>query len=244
MYSRGGDLTFSGGISNIVGLGIITGQVVGGVLAERIGHAKYQCVAVFTIGAIFLGCMATTTPDTMGRAIALLTIGCIAIGWNETLCLANATICVRDQREIGVAGGMAGSMRAAMCAVLVAIYTTVLGNRLTQTVAAEVPSALVSAGLPESSVSAYLAAISSGVYSNVPGITDAIIAAGTRAYQVANANAYSTVYLTTIAFSGIAIVLTFYAPNTEKYMTGKVVATLHNENSDEMMTAKGEDERV
>ena len=52
---------------------------------------------------------------------------------------------------------------------------------------------------------------------------------GLRAYRVANADAYKTVYLTTIAFSGLAISLTFLAPNTEKYKTGKIMATLHNE---------------
>ena len=61
---------------------------------------------------------------------------------------------------------------------------------------------------------------------DIPGITERIIAIGTRAYQDASADAYNTVYLVTIAFSGIAIILTWWAPNTEDLMTGNVAATL------------------
>ncbi|KAL1895421.1 hypothetical protein Sste5346_005227 [Sporothrix stenoceras] len=234
MYSNG-NLTYLGGISNIVGLGIIFGQVIGGMLAKAIGKTKIQCMVVFLLGAIFLAAMATTTPESKNLAIALLTVGCFFIGWNESVCLANATICVRNQREIGVAGGMAGSIRAAICAVLVAVYSTVLTNRLTETVSTEVPPALINAGLPQSSVADFLAAVAVGTaeaFAAVPGITANIIAVGTQAYKVANSDAYRTVYLSTIAFSGIALILTWFAPNTEKYMSAKIVATLHNEHGE------------
>ena len=69
-------------------------------------------------------------------------------------------------------------------------------------------------------------------FAGVEGVTSGIIAAGVRAYKVANADAYRTVYLSTIAFSAVAIALTFFAPNTEEYMTGDVAATLdHDEAS-------------
>lgn len=43
--------------------------------------------------------------------------------------------------------------------------------------------------------------------------------------------AYKTVYLSTIASSGLAIVLTFFAKNAEDYMTNRVAATLSHESS-------------
>lgn len=177
-----------------------------------------------------------SNPDNKSTAIALMFLGCFFIGWNETITLANTTICVEDQREIGIAGGLGASIRAAICAVLVAIYTTILSNRLTQTTASLVPPALVGAGLPADSVSDFLTIISTSgtsaprsVYASVSGITDNIVAVGVRAYKVANSDAYRTVYLSTIAFSGLAIILTFFAPNTEKYMTDHVAATLNQE---------------
>lgn len=234
LYSDGKGLTYIGGVSNIIGIAITSGQIVGGLLAVPVGKTKYQCMAVFLVGGIFLGSVAVATPETKATAIALVFIGCFWIGWNESICLSNATICVHDQREIGVAGGMAGSIRAAICAILVAIYTTTLTNRLTTTVPERVPPAVINAGLPSSSVEAFIAAISLGktdALEAIPGINSDIIAVGIKAYKLANSDAFRTVYLTTIAFSGVAVILTFFAPNTEKFMTNKVVATLNNEDN-------------
>lgn len=180
-----------------------------------------------------MACAAIATPDTKTLAISVIFLGCYWIGWNESICLSNATICVHDQREIGVAGGMAGSIRAAICAILVAVYTTTLTNRLATTIPQRVPPALIEAGLPPSSVEAFIGAIAAGTtdaLQSVPGITDQIITIGVGAYKFANSDAFKTVYLTTIAFSGVAVILTFFAPNTESFMTEKVVATLNNEN--------------
>ena len=159
-------------------------------------------------------------------------MGCFFIGWNETICLANATIILHDQQEIGVAGGVAGSIRGAISAICLSVYISVLTNRLTETVAGIVPSALVGAGLPTSSVAAFLQALTVGTpaaFQAVPGISANIIAVGTRAYQVASADAYRTVYLSTIGFSGLGLILTFFATNTDSLMLDSVAATLHGE---------------
>ncbi|EON67606.1 hypothetical protein W97_06974 [Coniosporium apollinis CBS 100218] len=228
----GGNLMYVGAVSVIVGMGIISGQVLCGVLAKKIGKTRYQCMVVFAIGGLFLACAATCTPDNKNVQIALIYIGCFFIGWNETICLANATILVHDQREIGVAGGVAGSVRSGICAILTTVYVSILTNRLTETVSTQVPPAIVSAGLPATSVVDFLSAFTVGTaeaFAAVPGVTAEIIAIGTRAYQEANADAYSTVYLSTIAFTGIALILTFFAPNTDELMSGKIVATLNHE---------------
>jgi len=184
--------------------------------------------------------VAVSQPDNFKTALALIIIGVFFTGWNETICIANSTICVRDQKEIGIAGGIAGSIRSAICGIVVAVYTTVLTNRLTQTVSGEVPKKLTDAGLPAASIADFIAAISAGATAAleaIPGITDQIIAAGVAAYKQANADAYRTVYLTTLAFSGVAICLTWWAPDTEKYMTNHIAATLHRE-------AVSDDEKV
>lgn len=158
-------------------------------------------------------------------------MGSFFVGWIENVCLSLTTIALNDQSEIGTGAGVAGSIRAAISAVSSAVYAAVLSNRLTETISSEVPPALVNAGLPSTSVADFIAAISVGTpdaFSAVPGITDAITAVGLRAYAVANADAYRTVFLTTIAFSGLALVLSVFVPNVEDRMTGDVVATLHN----------------
>lgn len=106
-----------------------------------------------------------------------------------------------------------------------------MSNRLGETIPEQVPPAIIDAGLPESSVAAFMQAFTLGAdaFKSVPGITDQILAVGNRAYKDANADAYRTVYLVTIAFSGIAVILTWWAPNTEDLMSGEIAATLHHE---------------
>lgn len=75
----------------------------------------------------------------------------------------------------------------------------------------------------------------------VPGITANIIAAGSTAYKQANADSYRTVYLSTIAFTGVACLLSYWAPDTEKYLNEGVAAKLRGggmKDDVEMMTKK------
>jgi MFS family permease len=50
-----GEALNGGWLASVVGLGIITGQLVGGVLATPIGKTKYQAITVFTCGGLFYG---------------------------------------------------------------------------------------------------------------------------------------------------------------------------------------------
>lgn len=61
----------------------------------------------------------------------------------------------------------------------------------------------------------------------MPGITAKIIGAGAQAYKVAYSEAFKTVFLATIAFTGLGIILAVFVPNVEKLMTDKVGVTLH-----------------
>jgi hypothetical protein len=226
------DPMYVGYISVIIGMGFITGQTLAGLLARQIGKTRIQCMVAFTIGGIFLASAATVTPDNRDTQIALIFIGCVFIGWNESICLSNCAILVNDQREIGVAGGVSGSIRSLISSISQAVYVAIFTNRLTATVSEQVPAALIQAGLPSSSVTGFLQALQSGsadAFSSVPGITQSIIGIGIRAYKQANADAYRTVYLSTIAFSAVSVILTWFAPNTDHLMTGKVAATLHRE---------------
>ena len=104
---------------------------------------------------------------------------------------------------------------------------SVLYNRLGETIPALVPPALTAAGLPASSVPAFLTGLTTGSFTKVPGLTDSILAAGTQAYKLANSQAYSTVFYTTIAFTGTAVVVSFFSPNVDDKMTRDVAVTLH-----------------
>jgi hypothetical protein len=176
--------------------------------------------------------IAACTVDTKNMAIALITIGAFFIGWNESVCLSNSGIELLDQREIGTAVGAAGSIRSAISSVASAVYLTVLANRLTERIPALVPPALTGAGLPASSVPAFMAGLTSGSFTKVVGLNDNILAAGLRAYKVANSQAYSTVFYTTIAFTGTAVIISFFSPNVDEKMTKDVAVTLDREQAE------------
>jgi hypothetical protein len=63
----------------------------------------------------------------------------------------------------------------------------------------------------------------------VQGLTPAIQKAGTLAYRVANMQAYRTVFYVSIAFGGLAMLISFWIPNVDDKMSGSVAATLGNQ---------------
>jgi hypothetical protein len=97
---------------------------------------------------------------------------------------------------------------------------------------------LTAAGLPASSVPSFLAALTSGsaaAFKAVAGLTPAIQAIGARAYQDASSDAYKTVYLSTLAFSGLGIILTFWTPNVDHLLSGDVTVTLHEKGTEKIV---------
>jgi hypothetical protein len=177
----------------------------------------------------------TCTPDTRNRAIALVYIGCCFIGWNEIIVLSICTIIIDDQQEIGTATGIAGSMRALISTTISTVYVVVLTNRLTSTISMQVPAALIKAGLPTTSIVAWLEGFGAGALQGVQGNTAAITAAGIAAYKLASVDAFQTVFYTTLGFSGLGVAVSFFVPSVDDRMSGGVAAKLH------MGNQKGED---
>ncbi|CAK7233639.1 hypothetical protein SCUCBS95973_008662 [Sporothrix curviconia] len=242
--------TLSWALSAIPGTAIVVGQCLGGYLAPKIGRATWQCAFVLIAGGAMIACMATAggDPSTRATCIGLLFVGITFLGYNEAIALAGTTLLDSEQGEIGVAGGLGSSFRSAIASVITAVYVTILTNRLATTVPAQVPPALEAAGLPESSVAAFLEAAAAGtttaanaatsLAASIPGLTQNILDIGNADYRNANADAYHTVYPATIAFTALAVVLALLGRNTEAMMTDKVVATLANE--DDQLTRHGE----
>ncbi|KAL2203356.1 hypothetical protein CC79DRAFT_1361122 [Sarocladium strictum] len=97
-----------------------------------------------------------------------------------------------------------------------------------------VPKALVDAGLPADSVPDFITGLTSGTgFDKIKGATEAVIADGTRAYKQANADAYSTVFLVSIAFTCIALIGAFFLPDIDKLLSDKVATTLHKGRKDQ-----------
>lgn len=176
---------------------------------------------------------ATATPDTKVRAVCLVFFGNLAVGWGEGLAISSVTLTVHNQEELGTASGTAGSIRFLISSIAQTVYNVVLTNRLATEQAAKVPAALINAGLPESSVSAFVGKLATKNFTGIAGTTPEIIAAGLRANQEANASAYSTVFLTTIAFTALAVGCAAFLPDIDKLLSDKVAVTLGKDNAEQ-----------
>lgn len=193
-----------------------------------------------SVGTIFSGCMATIGAFDRAAALALLILGTFCFGWNEGVTQTLVGICVRDQKQIGIAVGIAGSIRSVISTIWSAIFVTVLNNRLSATLPSIVGPAVVDAGLPRSSVPALLDAFTTGTpsaFASVPGLTPAIRQVATVAYKEGSALAYHTVYEVSVAVGGSLALLALFAPNVDHLMNDKIAVTVHRKKDEKQLEA-------
>ena len=82
--------------------------------------------------------------------------------------------------------------------------------------------------------------MTAGSFADVAGVTPEIIAAGVAANANAYNQAYRPVWLSTIAFSGLGVILSFFAPNVNHQLTGDVVVQVKKyENGRDMEKTAG-----
>ncbi|KXJ88998.1 fungal trichothecene efflux pump [Microdochium bolleyi] len=234
LYSDGGPMA-GPWLSSFVGLFVTLGQIAGGFLGKKIGYLKWQAVATMSLGAIFFGSVATSTPDTKIQASSLVAVGIFFVGWTEGLAITVVTLTAPNQAELGTSAGVAGSIRFLISSIAATVYNVVLSNRLAQTIPAYVPAAVTAAGLPAGSVAAFIAAVSGGTgdFSGVSAVTERIVAVGVRAYKEANAEAYRAVFFTNIGFSVLAVICCLLLPEVDHLMTGLVATKLHDKGEEE-----------
>lgn len=173
---------------------------------------------------------------TLTSAVCITVVGCVTdifgrrpvfIGGAVLGVVGSVVAAAATSVNLGGASGMAGSIRFLISSVAASIYNAILSNRLAETIPATVPAAVVAEGLPESSVADFIAGFATGSFDGVSGLTDAVLAAGTRAYKEANADAFRTIFYANIGFSVAALVCALCLPDVDKYLTSKVAATLH-----------------
>ncbi len=91
---------------------------------------------------------------------------------------------------------------------------------------------MIAAGLPQSSVASLLAALALGTkdaFATVQGLTPDILSVGQHAYKEGSRQAYQTVFFVSIAFSGLAVIMSFWAPNVDNLMTDQIATILNQD---------------
>ncbi|CAK7240395.1 MAG: hypothetical protein STHCBS139747_001834 [Sporothrix thermara] len=239
VWARPNDPMYAPWLSTFVGMFIVTGEIVGGVLASRLRHLKWQCLVSSLLGGIFFAAVATCGPETKTRACVLVSLGVFFLGWAESLSISLITLTASDQGNLGTSGGLAGSIRFFLSCIASTVYTVVLRARSAVSIPAAVAPVVEQAGLPASSVAAFIDGFATGSFANISGLTDDILAAGTQAFYVGNFNAYRTVFIVTIAFTGLALIAGILLPgDVDKYLTDRVHVTLHRGQNEDALAGE------
>lgn len=216
---------------SILSCAISGSYLLGSILscfARYIGKQKIQMMVAALLSVPLLGAVGGIADvDNKGTVLGLLITGCILVGYMEGIGLTNTGICIDDQAEIGTAMGVASTLRSTSASVAGTIYLVILQNRQAVTIPRYVVPALVQAGLPPSSIAGFITGIATGSFEGVPGISPEIIGAGMSAYKVSSVMAMRTVFLVTVAFGGLAFILTIFCPNLDAKMTNETTVTLH-----------------
>ncbi|KAK4580435.1 hypothetical protein LTR86_000638 [Recurvomyces mirabilis] len=214
-----------GTLAGLAPMSFVFAQMCHGFIVWFTGP-KWAMIGAAVIGVAFLTACAADI-DNRPLTEALLIIGCYAMGIVESVSITTSTFPLRSQEEIGQGGGLSGSTRNFVSAIAVAVYTATLNNRLVQTIPKQVYPVATGLGLPEGSLAALSAALQgSAGYEAVQGLTDNIKAAVQEPYRQAFKQAAATVFLVSLAFSGTALILSFFTTNndksTENYVAGNI----------------------
>lgn len=241
LYST--DIMRVGWLSCAVGGGTLAGQVFGGMFAMRIGFLKWQMVFMAVMMTVFIGGLAAQITETEAyvefpwgiypilisnsMSIAFATLSCFAVGYIELLAATAATFVIRNQKQMGTSNGIFGSIRSAGGVLATTIYLTILTNTMTSNTQQMVVPAVLNAGLPQSSLEAFLIALNSGVATAieaVPGVSESIVIAGSGALVSAYTNAFQKVFLASIAFGVLSIIASVVLkPISKEQLAGTIV---------------------
>ena len=109
-----------------------------------------------------------------------------------------------------------------LTSIKASIFVSIYGNRLADEIPQNVPRAVVAAGLPASSVPVLMKALANGTAAAiqaVPGMTPTVLGVFTTAVKDSYSASFRTVYLSSLAFSGIALIAAFFTTDVDAYMT-------------------------
>ena len=182
---------------------------------------------IFTAGIVGL---ATTQPDASTNTLVFS--GLAGIGFGAPLILVITGVQLSTPHHlIATATAVTTSSRAVAATVFTAIFAAALSSRLDNNIASYTAKAALGAGLPPSSLKAFIGALASGntaALSKVPGVTPAIIALGVAALKQAFADALRVVYIIAAPFGALACVLCLFLGDLRKTMNYRVDAPIED----------------
>ncbi|KAF2162595.1 hypothetical protein M409DRAFT_58019 [Zasmidium cellare ATCC 36951] len=178
---------------------------------------------LLTAGAVGL---ATVQPSDSTSAIVF--DGLAGIGFGSPLVLIVAAVQLAVPHHlIATATAVTTSARAVAATIFTASYFAAYSDRAARFVPQDVAPAALGAGLPSSSLMPFVAGLSAHnqtALSSIPGVTPAIISAGTAALKQAMAGSIRVVYIIAAPFGAVAVIACFFLGDLSKVMNYRVDA--------------------
>lgn len=174
--------------------------------------------------------IATIEPGDSTKALVFAGMAGFGFGSPLILLIAATQLAV-PHHLIATAVSIITSARAVAATIFTASFSAAVNNRLPILVPKEVAPAVIVAGLPRTSVPAFikgLVAHNETLVRSIPGVTPAILGAGMAAFKQAEADSLRVVYEITAPFGAVACILVFFLGDLGKLMNYKVDAPLED----------------
>ncbi|PIA92163.1 hypothetical protein CB0940_09972 [Cercospora beticola] len=215
-----------GTLAGLINMAFVFAQMCHGFVVYFFGPKWSMIGSAIIAAGLITACATDLNNKTL--TLGLLIPGSFAIGIVEAVSITTSTFPLRSQEEIGQGGGLSGSIRNFTSAIAVAVFTATLGNRLAVTIPANVNPVATGLGLPEGSLVDLAVAVQGRApYESVAGMTPEIQAAVQEPFRQAFAQAASTVFLVTLAFTGTAIILACFTTENDQSTENYVAGNLH-----------------
>ncbi|KAJ5470745.1 hypothetical protein N7530_008102 [Penicillium desertorum] len=226
-YTNGGaNWKYSVILSLPQGFAIFFGAMLLTCFGSKLRHWHWQLTGSVFVMVVFGSLLGIVTPTNKGTMIAFIFLSQAGFGWALYLSIAITQMGV-EHKNLGVSGGISGCIRFAAGAVATSIYQNVYSNSLVKYTAIYVPSAAVSAGLPESKVTDLMAVVSQGAAA-MKSYSPAVVAAAEAALSQAYCKAIFVVAMVSMAFGILGLAACLCCKDVDSKMTNKIEVYLEN----------------
>lgn len=184
------------------------------------------------IGFVLLtgGIIGLATIQPSDSISAIIFSGLWGIGFGAPLCLIIAGVQLSTPHSlIATATALTSSTRAIAATMFTSIYVATVNGRMQKFIPSYVGKAAISAGLPASSVPAFVGALASKnmtTLTTIPGITPAITGAGVTGLKQAAADGIRAVFMIAAPFGALGAICCFYLGSLKDQMNYHVDAPI------------------
>lgn len=197
-----------------------------GYFSTRFRLVREPLAFGFLLFAAGVAGLATIEPGQSFSQLAFAAVAGFGFGGPIVLIIAGVQLSV-PHHLLATATAVINSSRAVGATIFTSIYGATLSKNLTEKIPKYLAEAASKAGLPASSIPAFVGALASGDRSSlsaIPGVTADIIAAGSEALKQAYADSLRNVFIIGAPFGALAVVLCFLLSSYKNMMSYQVEA--------------------